>query len=274
LPPLETYGPVDEWLVRVVPNRFPAFGGDDPFDPRTIGRVFRQAPGTGVHEVLVLSRSHDATWADLDDKQVGLVMAALRDRMEAHARRSDVAYTQAIVNQGREAGASLAHPHGQLLGIPFVPGELLEECAGFARHPGEQCLLCTTIEEERRAAFRVVDDSAAAFLVCPFWSGVPYELLVIPEAHAGSLHHAAPGDLVAVGRALRTGLRALRAAVGDVAYNIVLHTAPRDHDGPFHWHAHVLPRITSVAGFEQGTGVFINIVAPERAAERLRAALP
>jgi UDPglucose--hexose-1-phosphate uridylyltransferase len=181
-----------------------------------------------------------------------------------------VAYTQAIVNQGREAGASLAHPHGQLLGIPFVPGELVEECAGFARHDERACLLCTTLTEERHASLRIVLDEPGAVVLCPFWSGSPYELLVLPTAHSASLHHAAPGDLVAVGRALRSGLRALRAAVGDVAYNIVLHAAPRGHEGPFHWHAHVLPRVSSVAGFEQGTGVLINIVAPEQAAERLR----
>ncbi len=273
LPALETYGPAGEWTVRVVPNRFPAFAGHEVFAPADIGPVFRQAPGTGTHEVLVLSPSHDASWADLDDRQVGLVMAALRDRMEDHARRSDVAYTQAIVNQGREAGASLAHPHGQLLGIPFVPGELTDECNGFAQH-ADACVLCTTLHEEHAAALRVVVSSARATVLCPFWSGVPYEMLVLPTTHEPHLPSAAPADLVAVGHALRDALLALRDAVGDVAYNVVVHTAPRGHDGPFHWHAHVLPRVTSVAGFEQGTGVLINIVAPEQAAERLRAAVP
>lgn len=271
-PPLESYGPGGEWLVRVLPNKFPAFAGDDPLTVTDLGPVFRQAPAVGVHEVLVLSPSHEATWADLDEPQVGLVMAALRDRIEDHGRHSGVRYTQAIVNQGREAGASLAHPHGQLLGVPFVPGELTDECEGFSRHR-DGCLLCTTASEERSAGFRMVLEAPRAVVICPFWSGAPYEMLIMPTSHEAHLPRALPGDLVAVGHAIRIALRALRRAAGDVAYNIVLHTAPHGHDGPFHWHAHVLPRVTSVAGFEQGTGVLINIVAPEQAADRLRAAL-
>jgi len=97
---------------------------------------------------------------------------------------------------------------------------------------------------------------------------------VIPANHGEGLNEAAPADVVAVGKAIRDAVKALGAAVGDVAYNIVFHTAPHHEDGPFHWHAHILPRITSVAGFEQGTGVLINIIAPEFATQQLRAALP
>ena len=108
----------------------------------------------------MFSPEHDGSWADLDDKHAGLAMAAIRDRMEDHARRSTVRYTQAIVNAGREAGASLEHPHGQLLGIPFVPGEIAEEEAGFRRF-GESCLLCTMAEAELQVGHRVVLDGRA-----------------------------------------------------------------------------------------------------------------
>lgn len=267
-PALETYGATGHWQVRVVPNLFPAFDGNDALRVQNLGPVWTQATASGVHEVLVFSPDHTGSWADLDDKQAGLAMAAIRDRMEDHARRSTVRYTQAIVNAGREAGASLEHPHGQLLGIPFVPGEIAEEEAGFRRHEGS-CLLCTTAEAEVQAGHRVVLADERAVVICPFWSGAPYEMLVIPRTHEVHLDATSPPDVVAVGRAIRDALLRLRRHVGDSAYNLVFHTAPHHHEGPFHWHVHIVPRLTSLAGFEQGTGVLINIVAPELAARHL-----
>jgi UDPglucose--hexose-1-phosphate uridylyltransferase len=267
-PALETYGPSGSWLVRVVPNLFPAFEGNDPLRVQNLGPVFTQATASGVHEVLVFSPEHAGSWADLDDKHAGLAMAAIRDRMEEHADRSSVRYTQAIVNAGREAGASLDHPHGQLLGLPFVPGEIAEEEGGFRRF-GDSCLLCTTAEAELQVGHRVVIDDERVLVVCPFWSGAPYEMLVLPRVHEVHLAKTSPADIVAVGRAIRDALALLRTHVGDAAYNLVVHTAPHHHEGPFHWHVHIVPRLTSLAGFEQGTGVMINIVAPELAARHL-----
>jgi UDPglucose--hexose-1-phosphate uridylyltransferase len=270
-PALETYGPNGQWQVRVVPNLYPAFSGDEPMSVSNLGPVFTQASASGIHEVLVLSPDHDTGWADLDDRAAGLVMAAIRDRMEDHARHANVRYTQAIVNHGREAGASLVHPHGQLLGIPFVPGELAEERSGFVRFEGS-CLLCTVSDAEVSAGQRIVLEDERVVVVCPFWSGTPFEMLVIPKEHETHLARSSPADVVAVGRALRTVLDRLRRTVGDVAYNVVFHTAPHhQRDEHFHWHAHVLPRLTSAAGFEQGTGVLINIVSPESAAQSLTA---
>lgn len=267
-PALETYGPNGRWLVRVVPNLFPAFEGNESLRVQNLGPVFTQASASGVHEVLVFSPEHTDTWADLDDKHAGLAMAAIRDRMEDHARRSTVRYTQAIVNSGREAGASLEHPHGQLLGIPFVPGEIAEEEAGFRRFEGS-CLLCTLVEAEGQAGHRTVLEDERVIVICPFWSGAPYEMLVIPRHHEVHLENTSPAEVVAVGRAIRDALVMLRAKMGEAAYNLVFHTAPHHHEGPFHWHVHIVPRLTSLAGFEQGTGVMINIVAPELAARHL-----
>jgi UDPglucose--hexose-1-phosphate uridylyltransferase len=270
-PAIETYGPEDAWRVRVVPNRYPAFSGREPMVVRNLGPVFCEATASGFHEVLVFTPDHGASWADLDDRQAGTVMAALRDRVEDHAATPGVRYTQAIVNHGREAGASLDHPHAQLLGIPFVPQELAEEENAFRRFVGG-CLLCTALEAEVEAGYRSVVEDDLVVAVCPFWSGVPYELLVIPRAHESHLDQAKPADVAAVGRALAQVLRRLRAVVGEVAYNVVFHGQPVRHEGPYHWHAHVLPRLTTRAGFEQGTGVLINVVPPERAAADLRAA--
>lgn len=267
-PALETHSTSGRWLVRIVPNRYPAFYGRDPLAVTHLGPVFTRAPASGIHEVLVLTPAHDGSWADLDVDQVDLVMGALRDRMEAHARVEGVRYTQAIVNHGREAGASINHPHGQLLGVPFVPRDIAEEEAGFARFVGG-CLMCTTLEAEVEAGHRTVLEDDLAVVVCPYWSGTPFELLVIPRAHEAHMGRSKPADVGGVGRALRTALRVLRERLGDVAYNVVFHTSPHGHDGEFHWHAHVLPKLTTRAGFELGTGVLINIVPPEAAADVL-----
>ena len=113
----------------------------------------------------------------------------------------------------------------------------------------------------------------SAVVVAPFWSGTPYEMLVIPRAHEGHLDHAKPNDLYSVGWSLRIVLERLRGLLGDTAYNLVFHTSPHRHDAMFHWHVHVYPKLTTKAGFEQGTGVLINIVPPETAAAEMRRAV-
>jgi UDPglucose--hexose-1-phosphate uridylyltransferase len=267
-PALESDGPGGDWRVRVVANLYPAFAGADPMVVTHKGPVFTEAPASGIHEVLVLSPDHSASWADLEGDQVELVMRAIKERLAAHASTPGLRYGQAIVNLGREAGASLDHPHAQLLSMPFVPREITEEQAGFARFAGN-CLLCTTLESESRVHHRVVEASNGALSLCPFWSGVPFEMLVAPKAHGAHLHLASEEELVGVGMALRTSLRSLRERLGAVAYNLVFHSAPYRAAGTFHWHVHVLPKLTTLAGFELGTGVLINIVSPEEAAEQL-----
>lgn len=267
-PALETYGPSGDWTVRVLPNLYPAFYGNEPMTVSQRGPLFVQAPASGIHEVLVLSPSHDAQWADLEDRQVGLVMAAIRDRIEDHAELSAVQYTQVIVNHGREAGASLEHPHAQLLGIPFIPNEIGDVLDGFGSFDGD--LLQKVAELERESKVRVVYDEANVLVICPFWSSVPYEMLVIPSTTESKLHLATPQQLVAVGKAIRTMLARLRQKLGDVPYNIVFGTAPHRHGGNFHWHVRILPKLSTPAGFELGTGVAVNIVPPELAAQRLQ----
>jgi UDPglucose--hexose-1-phosphate uridylyltransferase len=269
LPAFETYGRDGKWQVRVVPNLYPAFSGDDEMSVSHLGPIHTQATASGIHEVLVLSPNHTASWADLDDRDTGLVMAAIRDRMEEHARSSRIRYTQAIVNHGREAGASLIHPHGQLLGMPFVPGEILEEEARFSMFEGS-CLICTTVEAEVADGSRLVHADDHVVVVAPYWAGSPYELLVMPRTHESHLPAADTTDLLGVGRGITKVLNKMRTALGDVAYNLVFHTAPHRHDSLFHWHVHIWPKLATVAGFERGTGVMINITPPEDAARHLR----
>jgi UDPglucose--hexose-1-phosphate uridylyltransferase len=271
-PALESYGPSGAWQVRVVPNLYPVFSDDEPLVVRNVGPVFAEAPASGIHEVLVLTPEHDAHWGSLGDDQTTLVMSAIRDRLVEHRRSETLRYSQVIVNAGREAGASVEHPHGQLLGMSFVPRELVDEQAGFARFEGG-CLLCATAEAEVSAGHRVVAANAEVAVLCPYWSGVPFEMLVLPRDHHARLYNSSEATLAAVGLAVRDAVSLLRSGLGDVPYNLVFHSAPYRATGQYHWHVHVLPKLTSLAGFELGTGVLVNIVAPEVASRELRAAV-
>lgn len=268
-PAMLTIGSGDDWKMRVIPNLYPAFDGEDSLAVRNLGPVHVMAEASGAHEVFVFTRDHQGGIDTFDDDSCGQIMSVLKQRLLEHAATRNIRYTQAIVNHGREAGASLSHPHGQLLGLPFVPGEILDEERAFVRFEGG-CILCATVESELVSGERVVLATDDAVVVCPFWSGGPYEILVIPRHHDQHLPDASDESLAGVGRAIRDALTHLNAVFPDVSFNLVFHTAPHQHDGPFHWHAHLWPKLTTVAGFERGTGVMINIVPPEQAADELR----
>jgi UDPglucose--hexose-1-phosphate uridylyltransferase len=225
-----------------------------------------------VHEVLLFSTDHDCGWSDLSNLQCGLVMNAVRDRILVHASTPGLRYSQALLNVGRDAGASIEHPHGQLLGIPFVPRELVDEQGAFSRFAGG-CLLCTATASEERVGYRIIATDEHTVTFAPFWSGTPYEMLIVPRTHEPHLHAAKDDDLAGLGAALRDALAALSLHLDGVAYNVVFHSAPYRATSPYHWHVHVLPKLTTRAGFELGTGVYVNVVAPEVAAEELRGAL-
>jgi UDPglucose--hexose-1-phosphate uridylyltransferase len=267
-PALETTEADGSWSMRVIPNKYPAFDGDEGFAVRNLGPVFVQADASGIHEVFVYTPDHDSGLHLLDDEHAAEMMFALKRRFAEHADVDEVRYTQAIVNHGREAGASIAHPHGQILGLPFVPGEVLDEERAFARFAGG-CLLCTTVEAEIAAAERIVFANDDVAVITPFWSGTPYELLIVPRRHEAHLQNADDDSLSAVGLALRDVLSQLNSLLGDVAYNLGFHTAPHQHTGQYHWHAHVWPNLVTQAGFERGTGVMINVLPPEDACTAL-----
>lgn len=254
--------------VRVIKNRYPAFEGRGELEVEHLGPLFSQASAPGCHEVVVFGRDHDHSWADLDGDHAGAVLDVLRQRLAEHSAIAGVRYTQIVVNHGREAGASLVHPHGQLLGVPFVPADIVDELAGFRRFSGS-CLLCATVEAERDARHRVVLDRDGVLVVAPYWSAAPYELLVLPTRHQANFGAASPDDVAAVGGAVQDVLHRLRHHLGDVSYNLVLHTLPHHSADLFHWHVHVQPRVQSLGGFEQGTGVPVDIVAPEMVADHL-----
>ncbi len=271
-PALETYSEQGHWLLRVVPNKYPAFTGNEPMVAITKGPVFTTAPASGIHEVIVLSPDHELGWSELSNEQVKLIMRGIRDRIAAHCDSKVIRYSQAIVNSGREAGASLEHPHGQLLATSFVPREITDELAGFSRFLGG-CLLCATMEAEEAVADRIVVEDSETVTISPFWASQPYEMLIIPKDHGEHLHKAREEELDSVAVSIKLVLGTLREHLGDISYNLVFHSSPYREHGRFHWHVHIMPKLTTRAGFELGTGVMINVIPPEKAASELRQSL-
>ena len=276
------------WQVRAVPNLYPALAQEweseapedegvtpagDPLRAVSRGRepdLFRPTPATGFHEVIVNSPRHVTSLGQLDDAELAAALAGWRERMRAHSERA--AYVQLIVNEGREAGASLEHSHAQLYVLGFVPASVARERERFVsynQHTMGGDLLAEIASEEVRRRERLVAIDDDALLVCPWASRSPFELRIIPRTPAPSFER--DGE-VGLGM-MRTALRALEGRFGGVPQlNAWTLTAPRGADH-FHWHLDIAPRIGIHAGFEMSTGVDLNVFPPERAAAELREAL-
>jgi UDPglucose--hexose-1-phosphate uridylyltransferase len=254
------------WRVRVVPNKFPAFAGPDAPGARPAADgLYRVAPTAGVHEVVIHSADHAATLADLPAPSVTRVQAAWRARLAAWATEP-LGAVLLIVNQGRTAGASLEHPHSQLL-APVIRPERIQ--AEMDRLAGPGCAACALLAAEARGP-RVVGRAGGLATLCPWASAAPYEALLLPEAHLARFEGGDAASDQAVAAALGDLLRRLAAVAGrDAPYNLVLHSAPPGVED-FHWHLHLLPRLTTYGGFELGTGVVINVIDPDHAAADLR----
>jgi UDPglucose--hexose-1-phosphate uridylyltransferase len=257
------------WRVRVVPNKFPAFAG--PLAPATSNGgsgsgLYRSQPTAGVHEVVIHNPDHEATLADLPVPAAARVMAAWRRRLAAH-RDQPLGAVLVIVNQGRTAGASLEHPHSQVFATVGRPDRVQAELDRLA---GDRCAACATAAAERDGP-RLVCGTGELLAICPWASAAPFEALLLPAAHRPRFEEGDDGDDTAMAAAVGDLLRRFRGVAGDHApHNLVLHSAPQGVDD-FHWHLHLLPRLTTYGGFELGTGVIINVVDPDRAADALRA---
>ncbi len=230
--------------------------------------LFRSQPATGAHEVIVSCPEHATSLAQLSDQALVGITAAWRRRMRAH---EGAAYLHLIVNEGPLAGASLEHAHAQLYALDFVPAEVARERerarAYYERTMGSHQLEDVATEEVRRRE-RLVAIDDEALLVCPWASRSPFELRVIPRRPAARFEDAEGGAAM-----IGTALRALGGALGAMPqFNLWVRTAPHGAE-EFGWHVDILPRLTTPAGFELGTGVQINVYPPERAAADLRRAL-
>ena len=273
----ENGGPANApgWRVRVVPNLFPALspGAPEPrADPLAGGRgepdLFSSQPALGAHEVIINAPDAVHSLAEVSAEQVETAMGVWRRRMREHA---GAAYVHLIVNEGKEAGASLPHTHSQLYALPFVPAAVARERERFTAYSDRtqgRNLLEDVVQEEVRRRERIVaiDDEAVA--LCPFGAAVPFHMQVVPRRPAARFWDNGP----LAGRMLHATLARFGAVLGGLPpLNMWVLTAPRDAER-FCWRNEVLPRLAQLAGLEIGTGVHLNVLAPEDAAERLRAA--
>lgn len=277
------------WRTRAVPNRYPALGaaeapgpglagggadtgaftsaGDPLAASRRVGEtdLFVTRPADGAHEVIVNSPEHATTLADLTEEQLGAAVATWRERMRTHSAGP---YQQLIVNEGAGAGSTIEHTHAQLYALPFVPAGVARERersnAYRERTAGGSLLSDVLVEEVRRRERLVAIDDEVA-LICPWASRSPFEMRLIPRTPEAAFGESAAGARM-LHRAL-TGLAELFGASPDL--NLWVRTAPLGAEH-FHWHADIAPRLAMKAGFELGTGVDINVYAPERAAGDLR----
>jgi UDPglucose--hexose-1-phosphate uridylyltransferase len=232
--------------------------------------LFASQPATGAHEVIIHAPEHVTSLADLSEERFAGAVSAWRERMRAHAESA--AFVHLIVNEGRDAGASLPHSHAQLYALGFVPAEVAREReragAYHERTMGGHLLSDVAVEEVRRGERLVaVDDEA--LLICPWASRSPFELRVVPRSAAPSFE--TDGD---VGTAMiHQAITALEKVFGaPPQLNLWVRTSPGGIE-EFCWHVDVVPRLTIRAGFELGTGVDVNVYPPERAASDLREAL-
>ena len=265
------------WRVRVVPNLYPALSsedgaGDAGTDPLAGGRgepdLFASRPARGALGGVVNAPDPVSSLAELDPEQVQTAMSVWRERMRAH---EDAAYVHVIVNEGKEAGASLPHTHAQLYALPFVPAAVARErerfTAYFDRTQGRN-LLEDLVQEEVRRRDRVIaiDDEAVA--MAPFAARVPFHIILAPRRPTARFADDGPLG----GRLLHDVLNRLGRALGNLPpLNMWVRTAPRDAEH-FCWHIEIMPRLAQLAGLEIGTGVHLNVLAPEDAARRLREA--
>jgi len=258
------------WVVRAVPNKFPLLepgdsSGVDTDPGRGDPELLQASKATGSHEVIVHSPEHIASMTELPADQFRHAMEGWVQRSAAH---DDAAYVHVMVNEGHPAGASLEHTHAQLYALDNVPTLVAREREHFTAHNSRTmggCLLCDLLAEEVRRRERVVAVDDHAVLLAPFASRGPYELQLVPRRHELHFAQAEPAAL----DLLRTGLLKLSAQLGaPPPLNLWVRTAPRGAEH-FHWHVDVLPRLTRLAGFELGTGQYVNIVPPERAAGQL-----
>ena len=262
------------WRVRVVPNKYPALYGAAPAGGGA--GLFESLSGWGAHEVIVESPRHLTSTSELTDEELAEVLLAYRERLRELATDPRFRYGMVFKNVGAAAGASLEHTHSQLIGLPIVPINVAEEMAGsldFFRREAA-CVYCRLLDEERALGTRVVMENDRAVAFCPFAGRFPWETWILPKAHESHFEQTSQENLLQLAQIMKRVITSLERVIDSPAYNYIIHTTPFDTPalGHYHWHMEIIPRVTHVAGFEWGTGFYINPLPPEEAAARLREA--
>lgn len=275
--PLAQYGAPDDWRVAVIENRFPALSHGPECPVSLKHGLYEYLGGIGRHE-LVLTRNHRNNFAVLSSDQALEVFQAAADRFKKYQEDPCVRYASFFQNYGAAAGASQSHPHYQIVALPVIPPSVRHSLAAssayFTAH--KKCAHCAMLAYELKEGERIVFENDYAVAIAPFASSHSFEVRIFPKRHQAQFEETPVAEMAGVVDALAKALRAIDKALGDPDYNFFVHTTPIQSGGRhehYHWHVEIMPRTEIFAGFELGTGMIINQVAPETAAQLLRKSL-
>lgn len=261
------------WWTRVVPNKFPALMREGDLNRTGVG-MYDMMNGVGAHEVIIETPKHDATLATLTDKEVEEVLWIYRDRYLELSKDVRLKYILIFKNHGRPAGASLEHPHSQLIATPIIPKRVMEELDGsreYYRYK-ERCVYCDIVRQETGSTERLVMENASFIAFEAYASQFPFETWILPKKHGAAYSDIDRNQIMDLAKILRGTLYKIYQALDDPPFNYILHTAPITNESKtfYHWHIEIIPRLTQPAGFEWGTGMYINPTVPEISAASLR----
>ncbi|ONN27690.1 galactose-1-phosphate uridylyltransferase [Thermosipho affectus] len=261
------------WWVRVVPNKFPAVNPNIEVQKYGHG-MYDAMTGFGYHEVIIETPDHNSTFALYDDKQAQEVVWAYVKRYNEIEKDERIKYILIFRNHGALGGASLPHPHSQIIAIPSIPKRVLEEMNGSKDYYDykERCVFCDMISQEKIENRRIIEENEHFIAFAPYASRFPFEIWIIPKEHAHNFGAISEEQIPTFARILRNSLYRIYKVLDNPPYNFVIHTSPTYEEGKiyYHWHVEIMPRLTRVAGFEWGSGFYINPVPPEDAAKYLR----
>mgnify|MGYP001080181793 CR=1 FL=1 len=261
------------WSLRVVPNKYPALVIEGDLDKEGDG-IYDKMFGIGAHEVVIETPNHNEAFTHLPPERMIQVFWAFRDRLVDLGRDPRFRYVMIFKNYGRAAGASLEHSHSQLVALPILPRMIVSELDGGLSYYKykERCIFCDIIRQEIKQDVRVVCQNDLFITITPYAPRSPFEMWVLPKKHSSSYISMDEEAFKALAAIFSESMLRLDKCIPNVPYNFVLHGAPLrsqplEH---FHWHFEIMPKLTMMAGFEWGSGFYINPVPPEDAARFLR----
>jgi UDPglucose--hexose-1-phosphate uridylyltransferase len=261
------------WAVRVVPNKFAALQNDIAFQPKRVGR-FLKATGYGISEVFVETPQHNLSLATMEEESVELVIRAYQQRYRSAAEGKRICFVNIFQNHGVRAGTSLEHPHSQLIATPIIPPHVrnpIEQAVRYYDAHG-QCIYCVMLEEEIHRQERLISETDYFVSYAPYASRTPFEVRIMPKNHQASFADLGDRETADFARLLRNVLARIYHGLNNPDYNFIIRSAPVGDENAkyFHWYLLIIPKLTTPAGFEIGTGIYINVTYPEHCAEFLR----
>jgi UDPglucose--hexose-1-phosphate uridylyltransferase len=263
------------WSLRVVPNKFPALRIEGELDREGEG-IYDKMNGVGAHEVVIETPRHEEILTTLPLKGVNNVLHAYRERIIDLRRDQRLRYVLVFKNHGLAAGASLEHSHSQIIALPIVPKRVSEEIEGAKTYFNfkDRCVFCDIIRQELQQKRRIITENKSFLSIAPFASRFPFETWILPKTHYCSFEHMDLSLYEQAAQILSDTLQRIYRVLNDPPYNFVIHTSsfPEVDAEHYHWHFEIMPKLTKVAGFEWGTGFYINPTPPEEAAEYMREA--